>query len=154
MSTTRRLLTRLASGVIFSSLLVSAGCQQPATSRPPTLAKSVTIWLSFDSTGKATAVPDKPRLSASASENADWRLNPDSGAGFDFDIDFVPAPPNKCVGRPRPRQALPKPACDHAKKRCNTIVPGTEHYGCHAYQVTAHTPSGPVTTDPEIEVDN
>ena len=73
----------------------------------------------------------------------------------DFEIDFIDAPADKCVNKPKPSKKLPKPKCVKGKS-CYTIRPTSDHYGCHAYVITLHrdpSQGGDVKTDPEIEVD-
>jgi hypothetical protein len=139
--------------IALALVIGNAGCQ-PSTesSNPPRFFNTpVTAWISFDAaTGIATVTPNHLPISDAAREYPLWR--PVTGTP-DFEIDFIDAPPDKCVNRPKPATKLPKPTCIKGKS-CRTIKPKPEHYGCHAYVITLHRPGEPdVKTDPEIEVD-
>jgi hypothetical protein len=151
---------------VLGLVLASAACERtaapPAATPSPVPPKaatltphSLTVWVSVNAGGHATACPDPAHLSVANSDYLEWQWDPNSPVkpAGEPKIAILDQPGPKCQGKPVPTQRL-YVDCSQGK-HCKTTPAVKQNYGCYTYEITVKlTDDSKVKTDPEIEVDN
>ena len=144
----------LAPGISLFLLVVflTASAAMKTAAAAPAGGNRVVVELKLNpETNKVTASPDPVVLYSAKKDYVDWVVAKAS-KDFDFTIGMEDQTDPK---KRKPATKLPAPTCSGkgSAKHCASIVATSAHKGDHKYSVTVKTASGPVKTDPEVDID-